>query len=187
MPPPRRSSTTVAGAWLLAGLVVAVPLAHGGVDLPVQLAAAVLAAVALLLVARGSDQAPLVALPLLLVVAWGARAGRAAPRRARHLARSPRHRARPRHRRRQAGRLRRRLARGRDAAAARPGAGGPGRRGAGGGGGRAGGGAARPRASCSSRGSRSATPTTWPASWSSPPSRCWGWRCAGAARGACSG
>ncbi len=72
MPPPRRSSTTVAGAWLLAGLVVAVPLAHGGVDLPVQLAAAVLAAVALLLVARGSDRAPLVALPLLLVVAWGA-------------------------------------------------------------------------------------------------------------------
>ena len=68
----RGSSTTIAGAWLLAALVVAAPLGRGGVDLPVQLALAGLAAVALLLVSRGSERAPLLALPLLLAVAWGA-------------------------------------------------------------------------------------------------------------------
>ena len=76
MPRPRGSSTSTtastAGAYALAFLVVAVPLARGGVDPPVQLAAAGLAAVALLLLSRGSDRAPWAALPLLLVLGWSA-------------------------------------------------------------------------------------------------------------------
>ncbi len=66
------STASFAGAAALALLVVAVPLARGGVDLAVQLAAAGLAAVALLLLARGSDRAPWAALPLLLVLGWSA-------------------------------------------------------------------------------------------------------------------
>ncbi len=66
------STASFAGAAALALLVVAVPLARGGVDLAVQLAAAGLAAVALLLLARGSDRAPWAALPLLLLLAWSA-------------------------------------------------------------------------------------------------------------------
>jgi Flp pilus assembly protein TadD len=60
MPPPRRSSTSTStstiGAWVLAALVVAAPLARGGVDLPVQLIAAALAGAALLLLTRGGER-----------------------------------------------------------------------------------------------------------------------------------
>jgi len=72
MPRPRRSSTSTAGAALLGLLLVAVPLARGGVEWPVQLAAAALAGAALLLLSRGSERAPLLALPLLLVIGWSA-------------------------------------------------------------------------------------------------------------------
>ncbi len=93
MPPRHRSSTSTStiGAWVLAALVVAAPLARGGVDLSVQLVAAALAGAALLLLTRGGERAsaavqpsvpmqpvaqliplPLAALPLLLVLAWSA-------------------------------------------------------------------------------------------------------------------
>jgi O-antigen ligase len=76
MPRHRGSSTSIdastAGAYALGLLVVAAPLARGGVHLPVQLAAAGLAAVALLLLSRGTDRAPWAALPLLLVLGWSA-------------------------------------------------------------------------------------------------------------------
>lgn len=66
------SPASTAGAWVLAALVVAAPLARGGVDWPVQLAAAALAGVALLLLSRGGERAPLAALALVLVFGWSA-------------------------------------------------------------------------------------------------------------------
>src|SRR5512137_1326765 len=72
MPRSSPAPASTSGALLLGLVVVAVPLSRGGVDLPVQLAAAGFAAVALLLVARGTDQAPRAALPLLAAFAWSA-------------------------------------------------------------------------------------------------------------------
>ncbi len=72
MPLPRRSTASTAGAALLGLLVVAAPLARGGVDWPVQLCLAALAALALLLLSRGSERAPLLSVPLLLVLGWSA-------------------------------------------------------------------------------------------------------------------
>ena len=63
-------STT--GAVLLGLLVVATPLAGGGVALPVQLGAAALAGAALLLLSRGSERFPGWGVPLLVVMAWSA-------------------------------------------------------------------------------------------------------------------
>lgn len=71
MPRLRTSPVSSAGAALLSLLVVAAPLARGGVRPAVQLTLAALAGLALAMVAVGSEQAPLLGLALLLPLIMG--------------------------------------------------------------------------------------------------------------------